>query len=151
MIILKILHFSLSEDPKLIKTSLEYYKENDIPYADWSEVPSVSKKQLILMSFIFISDSKSNERDISFPGKITLFNNDSKFLLDEKILINSIGNTELFLKLLIQSSVSGSFVKKLFTLYLLIVIIIFLNLLAVSVLQVYPLHSILMVYHSKCL
>ena len=39
----------------------------------------------------------SNERDISLPGKITLFNNDSKFLLDEKILINSIGNNELFL------------------------------------------------------
>jgi hypothetical protein len=50
----KILHFSLSEDPKLIRTSLEYYKENDISYDDWSDVPSVSKKQLILMSFNFI-------------------------------------------------------------------------------------------------
>ena len=47
----KILHFSLSEDPKLIKSSIDYYNENDIPYADWSEVSSVTKKQMILMSF----------------------------------------------------------------------------------------------------
>jgi hypothetical protein len=50
----KILHFSLSEDPNLIKSSIDYYKENDIPYADWSEVSSVKKKQMILMSFLFI-------------------------------------------------------------------------------------------------
>ncbi len=50
----KILHFSLSEDQKLIKSSLEYYKENDIPYADWADVPGITKKQLILMSYFFI-------------------------------------------------------------------------------------------------
>jgi hypothetical protein len=51
----KILHFSLSEDQKLIKSSLEYYKENDIPYADWADVPGITKKQLILMSYFFIT------------------------------------------------------------------------------------------------
>jgi hypothetical protein len=50
----KILHFSLSDDPNLLKSSIDYYKENDIPYADWCEVSSVTKKQMALMSFSFI-------------------------------------------------------------------------------------------------
>ena len=50
----KILHFSLSEDPKLIKTSIDYYKKNEIPYADWREVSSLTKKKMALMSFFFI-------------------------------------------------------------------------------------------------
>jgi hypothetical protein len=50
----KILHISLSEPPKLIKSSLEYYNENDIPYADWNEIPSVTTKNMIIMSFFFI-------------------------------------------------------------------------------------------------
>lgn len=50
----KILHFSLSEDPNLIKSSIDHYNENDMPYADWSEVSSVKKKQMMIMTFFFI-------------------------------------------------------------------------------------------------
>jgi hypothetical protein len=49
----KILHLSLSEDSKTIKNSLRYYKENNIPYTDWGDIPSVTKKKMILMLFLF--------------------------------------------------------------------------------------------------
>ena len=57
----KILHFSLSEDKNLIKSSIDYYNENNIPYADWSEVSSLTKKQMIFMSKkIFFLETKIN-------------------------------------------------------------------------------------------
>ena len=50
----EILHLSLSEDSRLIKKSLQYYKENKIPFANWGDIPTVTKKEMVLMSFFFV-------------------------------------------------------------------------------------------------
>ena len=49
-------------------------------------------------------DDNSSEKDISFPGKTILFKNVSKFWSDEEILINSIGNKELLINLILYKA-----------------------------------------------
>ena len=45
----KILHMSLGEDKFLLKRSFQYYKEKNIPYADWADVTGLSIKEKLVM------------------------------------------------------------------------------------------------------
>jgi hypothetical protein len=100
----KILHFSSSEDPKLNKSSLDYYKANDIPNADWAEVPGITNKKLILMSYFFVKkylQTISRELDL-FLIVICLLNyiriKDSLYKLEQftKLRIVLVGYDMLF-------------------------------------------------------